>query len=125
MLASTLFSLHVEGGIIFMTPLSVLLVANLLIFGYLTLSLIKKKTVNQTWLEALKHIGSLAAVWGVFGTILGLFQVFDALEAMKEMIAFQILMGGLKVSVITALYGLFIFCISMLAYIILKLITNK
>jgi hypothetical protein len=30
-------------------------------------------------------------------------------------------MGGMKVAIITAMYGLFIFFLSMLAYIILKL----
>ncbi len=123
MLTSTFFELHYEGGIIFMTPLSILLLANILIVGYILSSLLKKRQYHQNWLEAIKQIGGLAAVWGVFGTILGLFQAFDALEAMKEMISFQMLMGGLKVAVITALYGLSIFCVSMLVYIIVKLTT--
>ena len=107
-----------------MTPLSLLFVSNMLIFAYIVFSLIQRRQFHLKWLEAIKQIGSLAAVWGVSGTIIGLFQAFDALEAMKEMIAFQILMGGLKVAVITAIYGLIIFCLSMLAYIILKLVST-
>ena len=124
MLASSLIDLHIEGGIQFMTPLSLLFVSNMLIFAYIFFSLIQRRQFHLKWLEAIKQIGSLAAVWGVSGTIIGLFQAFDALEAMKEMIAFQILMGGLKVAVITAIYGLIIFCLSMVAYIILKLVSS-
>jgi len=125
MLASSFIDLHWEGGIIFMTPLSILFASNILISAYLLIALFQKRQFHEKWLEAIKQIGLLAAVWGVLGTILGLFQAFDALEAMKEMIAFQIIMGGLKVAVITAIYGLIIFCLSILAYIILNLVSTK
>jgi biopolymer transport protein ExbB/TolQ len=125
MLASSFIDLHWEGGIIFMTPLSILFASNILISAYLLITLFQKRQFHEKWLEAIKQIGLLAAVWGILGTIIGLFQAFDALEAMKEMVSFQILMGGLKVAVITSMYGLTIFCISMLAYIILKLIGTK
>ena len=85
----------------------------------------KKKQFNTKWLEAVKQIGGLAAAWGVLSTIIGLFNAFDALEAMNEMVAPQIIMGGLKVAVITVIYGLSIFCVSMFAYIILKLVSSQ
>jgi len=107
-----------------MFPLFLMLMVNLCIIVYLLISRIQKKQFNTKWLEAIKQIGGLAAVWGVFGTIVGLFNAFDALEAIKEMLPFQVIMGGLKVAVITAIYGLSIYCISMLTYIIFKL-TNK
>ncbi|HNV29234.1 MAG TPA: MotA/TolQ/ExbB proton channel family protein [Cyclobacteriaceae bacterium] len=124
MLASSFIDLHIEGGIYFMFPLFLMLMVNLCIIVYLLISRIQKKQFNTKWLEAIKQIGGLAAVWGVFGTIVGLFNAFDALEAIKEMLPFQVIMGGLKVAVITAIYGLSIYCISMLTYIIFKL-TNK
>lgn len=77
--------------------------------------------MTTKYLEAIKQIGVLAAVFGSLGTIIGLFAAFDALEGMKEVLPFQVIMGGMKVAVITVIYGLFIFCLSMLAYILLKL----
>jgi biopolymer transport protein ExbB/TolQ len=124
MLAMSFYDLHIVGGLYFTFPLFLLLAANFSILLYLFIAQIQKKQFNTKWLEAVKQIGGLAAVWGVLGTIIGLFNAFEALEAMKEMIAPQMLMGGLKVAVITAIYGLFIFCLSMLAYIILKLASN-
>jgi len=124
MLASSFIDLHIEGGIQFMFPLFLMLMANSCILIYLIITRIKKKEFNTKWLEAIKQIGGLAAVWGVLGTVIGLFEAFDALEALKEVLPFQVIMGGLKVAVITAIYGLCIFCISMLTYIVFKL-TNK
>ena len=121
MIASSFLSLHYEGGAPFMFPLLLLLVLNIGIFIYILMAMIQKKQFNPKWLEAIKQIGGLAAAYGAFGTLMGLFFAFDALEAMKEMIPFQVIMGGMKVAVINVIYGLFILCLSMLAYIILKL----
>jgi len=124
-LASSLFTLHVEGGIVYMTPLSVMALANIAILIFIIFSGIKKNAIHPNWLESIKQIGSLAAAWGTWSTIVGLFQAFGALEASPEIIPFQVIMGGMKVAVITVLYGLLIFCISMLAYIIIKLTTRS
>jgi biopolymer transport protein ExbB/TolQ len=88
---------------------------------YVFVLLAQKKRISLTLIEAIKQIGVLALAWGIFSTIAGLFQAFDALEAIKEMLPFQVIMGGMKVALITALYGLIVFILSMLAYIILKL----
>ncbi|MBK5280264.1 MAG: MotA/TolQ/ExbB proton channel family protein [Bacteroidia bacterium] len=125
MLTSTFYSLHIEGGPPFMFPLLLLFVINIGIFIYILISLIQKKQFNPKWLEAIKQIGGLAAAYGTFGTLIGLFFAFDALEEMEEMIPLQVIMGGLKVALVTVLYGLIIFCLSLLAYIILKLASRN
>ncbi len=125
MIASSFLSLHYEGGAPFMFPLLLLLVLNIGIFIYILIAMIQKKQFNPKWLEAIKQIGGLAAAYGTFGTLIGLFFAFDALEATKEMLPFQVIMGGMKVAVINVIYGLLIFCLSMLAYIILKLSAKK
>ncbi len=121
MLAISLIDLHTDGGLYFMVPLSLLLATNIGLIIYSIFGMVQKKTFMPKYVEAIKQIGALAAVFGSLSTIVGLFEAFDALEAMKEMIPFQVIMGGMKVAVITVIYGLFIFCLSMLAYIILKL----
>lgn len=125
MLAITFYDLHIQGGPYYTFPLFLMLTANSVILIYLVITQIQKKQFNTQWLETLKQLGGLAAAWGILGTIVGLFNAFDALEAMNEMVAPQIIMGGLKVAVITTIYGLSIFCLSMLAYIILKLASSK
>ena len=120
MIASTLFELLIEGGAYFMFPIAILLIINLCIIGYLLFNLSSKKSLPTKPLELVKHIGGFALVWGAFGTLVGLFEAFNALESMKEMIAFNVLCGGLKVALITALYGFVTYLISLLAYIVLK-----
>jgi flagellar motor component MotA len=125
MLAATLSELYAWGGAIWMHPITLLLIINIAIFIYVLFSLSQKKQFNSNWLSAIKQIAGLAVAWGTFSTLAGLFQAFDALENSQDIIPFQVIMGGLKVALITALYGLLVFCISQLAYIILKLIARQ
>jgi hypothetical protein len=124
LLAATLSELYSWGGAPFMHPLTLFLIVNSCIVIYVVVLQVQKKQIRLTLIEAIKQIGVLALAWGTFSTIAGLFQAFDALEAIKEMLPFQVIMGGMKVALITVLYGLIIFCLSMIAYIILKL-TSK
>jgi biopolymer transport protein ExbB/TolQ len=104
-----------------MQILSLLLLANVLIFFYILISKIQNKQFNIKWLEAIKQIGGFALGFGTFSTLIGLFSAFSALEESQDIIPFQVIMGGLKAGLISILYGLIIFCASLLAYIILKL----
>ncbi len=117
--------LYVSGGTIWMHPITLLFIINIAIFIYVLFSLIQKKQFNSNWLNAIKQIAGLAVAWGTFSTLAGLFQAFDALENSKDIIPFQVIMGGLKVALITVLYGLIVFCISLVAYIILKLVVRQ
>ena len=124
MLATTLSELYSWGGAPFMHPLTLFLIANSCLVIYVVVLRIQKKQNHLTLIEAIKQIGGLALAWGTFSTIAGFFQAFEALEEIKEMLPFQVIMGGMKVALITVLYGFIIFILSMLAYIIFKL-TNK
>lgn len=116
---------HIMGGIEYMTPIFIMFLINICLIIYVSINLVKKKAVNPKLLEGIKHIAGFAAVWGTFSTIIGLFQAFGALEQSEEIIPFQIIMGGLKVGLITVLYGLIVYCISQMAYIIFKLLVPK
>jgi hypothetical protein len=50
--------------------------------------------------------------------------MFGALEEIKETLPLSVISGGVKVAIINLLYGLIVFCSSLLTYIILKL-TDK
>jgi hypothetical protein len=118
------FEMHVVGGVEYMTPITLLLLADIGIVLYIIFSRIKKKEVSNRLTESVKQVGGLAAAFGTFGTLAAFFMAFNALEASKEIIGFQIIMGGLKVALITVIYGLLVFCLSLVAYILLK-VTSK
>ncbi len=112
---------NVQGGYPFMIILNVLFVVNMGLIIYVVTSSVLDKELNSKWLEAIKQIGGFAAAWGTWSTILGLFFAFDAIEASKDVIPLQVISGGLKVAVITVLYGLTIYCHALVAYIGLSL----
>jgi len=125
MIASLFFDMHLAGGPLFMFPLTLLFVVNIGILVYVLIAVFQKKQFNTYWLEAIKQIGALAAAFGTWSTIFGLFMAFDSLESSKDIIPFPVIMGGLKVALITVLWGLVIFCLSLFAYITLKFGTRN
>jgi hypothetical protein len=109
----------------FMLPLTLLFTINIFIFFHVLSTLIRKKPLHTRWLEAIKQLGGLAAAWGAWSTIFGLFQAFDAIEGSPDVIPFPVICGGLKVASLTVLYGLAIYCVSLLSYIAVKLFNHQ
>ena len=122
---SNLYNIYLAGGAEFMHPISLLFMSNIVGIGYIVFCRIRKKLIHPNWLEIVKHFGGVAVAYGTFGTLLGLLLAFDALEKSDQIIPFQVIMGGLKVSLINILYGLIVFFFSMVAYIALKLTEHK
>ena len=74
--------------------------------------------------KMLKHIsdsGTLGLALGVMGAFLGLITAFDVLEATGEAQP-GIIAGGLKVALLSPLFGLLTFSVSKLAILILRII---
>ena len=100
-----MFKLFVEGGVPWMTFLT-------LVFIALLLSAWKA----PAWV---REIGKFAAVCGVFSTLVGfLFAAADIAKAgdVPAGIAWE----GLRIAVIPAMYGLFIYMVSLIIRIIQK-----
>jgi len=78
------------------------------------------KDINESRkkLKYIKSLGLFAFVTGIMGQLLGLYNAFGAIEMAMD-ISPAILAGGLKVSMITTIYGALIFVISYLLWIIL------
>ena len=76
---------------------------------------IKYETSFRHKLTHIKSAGVFAMVFGIFGQLLGLYQAFSAIEQVGN-VAPALLAGGLKVSTIPTLYGIFIFLISWLIW---------
>ena len=120
-LMSKLIDIYLQGGVVYMHPITILLIVNIAITGYIIYNRALSKIISPKWLETIKHIGGFAVAVGTFGTLVGLFLAFNALERSEHAIPFPVIMGGLKVALINVLYGLIAFLISMVCYIVLKL----
>ena len=66
-----------------------------------------------------KSIGLLALITGILGQMIGLFVAFAAIERAGD-VAPIVVYGGIKVSLISTLYGLIIYLFSILLWIILS-----
>jgi len=119
----------VEGGIWFMGTLSVLFLV-ILILSVLAGKLAIKPTAGRIKkIDKLSgYIKSLALftlVFGIFGQILGLVDIFDYLATQNSEIAPAILATGIKITCYSTIYGIVIYLISILITLGLKLRLNS
>ena len=120
-LVTTLFNRFLEGGALFM---SLILICLLVSIFFTVKSILNLKTNNEVSTKMLKHIsdsGTLGLALGVMSAFLGLITAFDVLEASGAAEP-AIIAGGLKVALLSPLFGLFTFSVSKLAILILRII---
>ena len=121
LIGTTLFNRFMEGGALFM---SLILVCLLISIYFTVKSILNIKTNIEISKKMLKHIsdsGTLGLALGVMGAFLGLITAFDVLEASGAAEP-SIVAGGLKVALLSPLFGLFTFSVSKLAILILRII---
>ena len=121
LIGTTLFNRFMEGGALFM---SLVLICLLISIYFTVKSLLTIKTNIEISKKMLKHIsdsGTLGLALGVMGAFIGLITAFDVLEATGEADP-SIIAGGLKVALLSPLFGLFTFSVSKLAILILRII---
>lgn len=113
---------HMMGGMLFMTILSISLT---LIIAATILNIMRLNKGNYDpgkqilTIGDIKAIGIFAIIWGIFGQSIGLFSALQALEGSPD-ISPAMIYGGIKVSFITTLYGMFIFLLSWLITILMN-----
>jgi flagellar motor component MotA len=120
-LGLTLFDRFLEGGALFM---SLILICLLMSIFFTVKSILKIKTDKEVSKKILKYIsdsGTLGLALGVMGAFLGLISAFDVLEASGAAEP-AIIAGGLKVALLSPLFGLLTFSVSKLAILILRII---
>jgi len=108
-----------EGGPLFM---SLILINFLLSIGFLIkgfMSLKKNDLTSKKMIKMTVDSSLLGLVLGFLGSVIGLITAFDSLEAMGDVDP-SIFAGGLKVSLLTATFGLFTFVISRIGILILR-----
>ena len=112
-----MFKLFMQGGAGYMTILTVLLVA--IFFA---------AWKAPRWI---KEIGTFALVFGFLTLLIGLYQMFAALQQVAmdlgegvsgifDLVSPDVLFGGIKVGLIPVTYGMIIYLISLIVRIIKK-----
>jgi len=113
-----------EGGVFFM---SLILICLLLSVFFIVKGIISNKSNNALSKKMLKlaiDSSLLGLVIGFFASVIGLITAFDTLEALGDPDP-AVFAGGLKVSLLTAVFGLFSFAISRLGILILRWIQKE
>ena len=100
-----MLNLFYEGGTLFMTILTILLIGVIVCFFKF-----------PKWV---KEVGLLALAFGILGQIIGLYGVFQGIEKMGQ-VSQEMMAGGLKVSSISTIYGLLIYILSLVLRLINK-----
>lgn len=108
-----------EGGPFMMSLILICFVLSLifLIKGFLSLKL--NPSGSRKMLRLTIDSSLLGLVIGFLGSIIGLIAAFDSIEAMGDADP-AIFAGGLKVSLLTATFGLLTFVISRLGILVLR-----
>ena len=117
-----------EGGTLFMSILTILLVILVAVVVYFAITIANGKASDKPnfrhQLKYVRSIGLFIMVTGILGQLIGLFSAFNAIEAVQD-ISPSILAGGLKISMITSLTGIFIYLISIVLWFLLDLWYHK
>ena len=112
----------------FMGILTIIFLIILVISVYRGVQISKRDIDHATTfrhqLTHIKSVGVFALVTGILGQLLGLYDAFSAIEQMGN-VSPALLAGGLKVSMITTLYGMVIFLISWLIWVGLDYAAKK
>lgn len=106
-----------EGGPLFMYTTLLILIAIIV----LLVKAFMKPESNEKLITLIKHLSLFVLVWGFLGQMLGLMGAFDAIQVQGN-VAPAVLAGGIKVAILSPLFGMIVFLIARLGIIILTLV---
>jgi hypothetical protein len=118
--AMSIYEFHYIGGLPWMITLSVILIV---IVSLIVMTLVRGAGQDGKLITVIKQVAGFALAFGAFSTLVAFYQAFSDLE--KIDVPFNHIMGGLKVALITTLYGFGIFLFAQVALITLKLKHSK
>jgi biopolymer transport protein ExbB/TolQ len=123
-----MFRYFIEGGPFFMGLLTIVLLV-ILVIGVVNGAplLTNSSSSNDQHIKRLgfmKSLGLFAFVLGMLGQFLGLFQAFDIISSGMEILP-AIMAQGVKISMVTSIYGMIIFLIAYLLWFILKSLADR
>jgi len=112
-------NLFTEGGPIMMSLILICLILSVffIIKGFMNLN--KTPSHSKKMISLATDSSLLGLVLGFLGSVLGLITAFDSIESMGNPDP-AVFAGGLKVSLLTATFGLFTFVIARIGILILR-----
>ena len=105
-----------EGGPTFMIPMLLIIVSIIVLF---IIALIGKKKIAHVN-QLIGHLSLFGMIWGLLGSTIGLISAFDAIEGAGN-ISQPLFAGGLKVALLTTVFGFVTFLIGRAAMFVLTL----
>ncbi|MFY0714028.1 MotA/TolQ/ExbB proton channel family protein [Seonamhaeicola sp. NFXS20] len=108
-----------EGGPLFMSLILICLLLSVFFIIMSFINLKKNELLSKKYIRLTTDSSLLGLVLGFLGSVIGLITAFDSIEAMGSPSP-EIFAGGLKVSLLTATFGLFSFIIARLGILILR-----
>ncbi len=121
LIGTTLFNRFLEGGALFMSLILICLLTSTFFTVKSLMNLKKNVEISKKMIKHINDSGSLGLGLGVMGSFIGLITAFDAIEATGGAEP-SILAGGLKVALLSTLFGLFTYSISKLSVLVLRII---
>lgn len=105
-----------EGGPVFTYPLVLMLLIciGLVVYAFL------KGDENNKLQKLVASISLFALVWGFLGNLIGLISAFDQISA-NGPVSYEVLAGGLKVGLLSPVFGMVTFLIARIGIIALIL----
>lgn len=117
-----MLSLLYEGGPLFMGLITIVFFIMLVVAYINGMPALRNEggtsELHRRRIGYIKSLGLLALVIGVLAQLIGLYSAFAAMSTMDGGISTPMLAGGLKVSTIPTLYGLVVFAISYVIWLI-------
>ncbi|HYW96970.1 MAG TPA: MotA/TolQ/ExbB proton channel family protein [Bacteroidales bacterium] len=118
-----MFELFYEGGALFMGILSILLLLVIIatvstVTGIIGRKFEKPGSFNQR-AGYIRAVGLFAMITGILGQLIGLYEAFIAIQNAGD-ISPALVAGGFKVSMITTLYGIFIYLFSLILWFVMN-----
>ena len=110
-----------EGGAFFMSLVLICLLISIYFIAKSFLNIKSNLEISKNMLKHISDSGTLGLALGVMGAFLGAISAFDVLEATGEAEP-GIIAGGLKVVLLSPLFGLLTFSVSKLGILILRII---
>lgn len=109
----------IEGGPLFMSLILICLLLSIFFIIMGVINLKKNEQLSKKYIKLTTDSSLLGLVLGFLGSVIGLIMAFDSIEAMGSPSP-EIFAGGLKVSLLTATFGLISFIIARLGILILR-----
>lgn len=103
-----------DGGPVFTYTITLAFIAIIVLF---VRAFIQKKE-NYKAIELIKQISWFAVAWGFLGRVFGLIGIFDKVQAAGD-IAPSIMAQGLKMALVSPLFGILVFALARLGILVL------